>query len=147
MSKKKPSYANMPGWALKHMEKCRRAFGFNNDTYQLYPEWVRSIDGNVQGEAETDHRYQRVTVRLRDDLVKSDTGYEVITHEMLHAGLSAERQAVFRIIDDLVPKKLREHALSLWCDGHEASVTQVARALSPLLQRAEWNAAETEHKK
>lgn len=130
--------SKLPKWARLHMEKCRQAFGFNNDTYLLYPEIHEKLPGGALGDATTEHRYQRVTVRLRRDIKKDETGYECITHEMLHAGLSAERQAAHRIINDLVPKRLRKHALSLWVDGHEASVTQVARALSPLLQRMEY---------
>lgn len=129
------SKRNLPKWAFTHVQKCRAAFGVGAAGFAFYSARCKAPGGSRAnlGWGRGEPRYARGQVQIRRDLARDDQGYEVLTHETLHAALGAQGQAVERILE-LVPKKRRAHALELWRDGNEASVTQLARALTPLLR-------------
>ncbi len=73
---------------------------------------------------------------MRRGIKRDDSGYEVLTHEAVHASMGPLREAVNRIIE-LVPPELREHAEEIWQDGNERTVTRTARGLTPLIRATE----------
>jgi hypothetical protein len=118
-----------------HIQACRVAFGLDRPGYELHISRVKCIDKNraLAGYTESAAQYERAYIRFRKRL---DTRgrYEVVTHELLHAALGRQGEAVDIIIAQL-PKKQRAMALETWHAANEAAVTQVARALTPLLQK------------
>jgi hypothetical protein len=125
-------------WQFAYIQKCREAFGVGYAGFAFYSNRCKKPGGSRanQGWAQGEPRYERGQVQIRRDLAPDDAGYEVLTHETLHAALGPQGQAVDRILD-LVPKKHRAHALELWRDGNEAAVTRLARGLTPLLRATE----------
>jgi hypothetical protein len=128
----------LPAWAFRHVQKCRDAFGIGHAGFHVCVHLKKCIDDNpdVAGEAYTVARYHRACVTLRRDIRPDDTGYETITHELLHAASGAQRRAVDRIVE-LLPAEQREFAEALWQDGNEETTTQIARALTPMLRLLE----------
>jgi hypothetical protein len=124
----------LPPWLFAHVQKCRDAFGLGHAGFAFHLDQVDVVDSEpgVAGTTVTDARYHRAVVTVRRAIAPDAAGYEIVTHEALHAATGAMRQAVDRIIE-LVPAELRDHAEELWQDGNEATVTQLARGLTPLL--------------
>lgn len=129
----------LPRWASAHVKTCRKHFGIAGKDFEFFCSLHRQVgdDPNTAGTAYTSARYLRAVIRLRRRLFRRPTpqGFEILTHECLHAAMGPQVAAVDQILG-LVPEKLRQHALDLWGDGYEPTVTRLARALSPLLQRA-----------
>lgn len=125
----------LPKWAFQHVQKCRDAFGIGAAGFLFTVARADVVDGepDTAGSATTSARYQRGGITLRRDLTRSEDSYDLLTHETLHAAMGAQRQALSRIIE-LVPADLQGHAEELWADGNEATVTQLARALTPCLR-------------
>lgn len=128
----------LPKWAFEHVQKCRHAFGIGYEGFVFYSHRCKAPGGakTNMGYASASTRYERAVVEIRPDLPHDETGYEILTHETLHAAMGPMGQAVERIIE-LVPKKQRDHALELWRDGQEATVTRLARGLTPVLRATE----------
>jgi hypothetical protein len=126
--------AEIPVWAFAHIQKCRDAFGVGYEGFAFYSSRCKAPGGSQVnlGWGQGEPRYERGQVQIRRDLAPDAQGYEVLTHETLHAAMGAQGQAVARILD-LVPRKQRKHALELWRDGNEATVTRLARGLTPVL--------------
>lgn len=135
------SKRDLPKWAFKHIQKCRTAFGIGYEGFAFYSHRCKAPGGSKgnMGYAAAETRYERGTVEISPTLQRDDQGYEILTHETLHAAMGPMGQSVERIIE-LVPKKQRAHALELWRDGQEATVTRLARGLTPLLRATERKA-------
>jgi hypothetical protein len=129
------SKRTLPKWAATHVQKCRAAFGIGYDGFVFYAHRCNAPGGSKAnaGFALAEPRYERAGVELRPDLACDDQGYEILTHETLHAAMGPMGQSIERILE-LVPKKRRAHALELWRDGQEATVTRLARGLTPLVR-------------
>lgn len=126
--------AKTPKWIMQHAQKCRVAFGVGTPfTVALRLLDTIEDDPGVHGQATTNYRYLRATVELRRDLEQAGDGPKIITHEFLHVAQHEQHLAIARILD-LVPKKQRAHAQTLWDDHNERYVEQMAQALTPLLQ-------------
>lgn len=124
-----------PKWMRRHIQICRAAFGINGPADQLYVQRQDRVTDNpaVYGETVTTPRYGRATITLRRDVRKGAEGYEDVTHEILHAAMPLHLQTVKRIID-LLPADQQAHAWDLWNDANEATVTRLARGLTPILR-------------
>jgi len=131
------SDAKGPAWLRTHVRTCRAAFGLDHPGFDFSLILIDQIgdDPDTAGETTTSVRYARAGVTLRRTIRPDAWGYEVVTHELLHAATGAMRQAIDRIID-LVPAAQRRHAEELWMDGNEATITQLARGLTPILRAA-----------
>ena len=130
------SKRDLPKWAFAHVQKCRQAFGIGYAGFEFVAGVHKTVGGNkaIAGQVWTHNRYERAVLHLKRGFDKgSDDPYEVLTHECLHAAAGAQRAAVDRILD-LVPPKLRAHAEELWQEGNEATITRLARALTPVLR-------------
>ena len=138
----------LPPWLFAHTQKCRDAFGLGHAGFEFHLDQADTVgdDPGVAGETYTHPRYHRAVVTVRRTLAPDASGYEVVTHEALHAATGAMRQAVDRIIE-LVPAELRDHAEALWQDGNEATVTQLARGLTPLLRAMALRPVKKQRKK
>lgn len=125
----------LPKWLVLHVQKCREAFGIGHAGFECIVRRDKAPGGKVHclGFTEPEPRYERAVVTIRADVTADDLGYEVLTHELLHAALGAEAQAITSILH-LVPKAQRKHALHLWTNGNEAAVTRLARGLTPVLR-------------
>jgi hypothetical protein len=126
---------NLPRWMRDQVHKCRIAFGLDRPGYQLHIQRVKRINGDraVAGYTESAARYERAYVQFR---VRLDPSFrlEAVTHELLHAALGRQGEAVDIIISQL-PKRQRAAALETWHAANEAAITQVARALTPIIAR------------
>lgn len=139
----------LPGWMAEHIQKCRVAFGLNHAGFLLYVYRVKNLsdgdalpnDDQISGDARTEARYRRARVRFAKAL-STHMRYEVVTHELLHAAMGDVQQAADTIIEQLVPEEHRDTALAIWNVGNETTVTQLARALTPLIQAYELKAGE-----
>src|SRR5690348_12921859 len=116
--------AKPPKWMFKHVQKCRQAFGIGGDDFEFILKTPDAIEGrsDLAGNVTTSMRYRRAVVAIKRGIEKDDWGYEVVTHEVLHAATGAQRQAVTQIIS-LLPEDQHEFAEQLWADGNEATVT------------------------
>jgi len=126
-----------PRWMRRHVKRCRAAFGIAHAGFDLTVVLTDVVDNDPDcvGLTTTSVPYDRAEVTLRRDVVNNPDRYEIITHELLHAATGPQREALDRILD-LVPKKHRTHAEELWMTGNEATITRIARALTPLLRGA-----------
>ena len=125
-----------PRWMRRHVQKCRAAFGIGDAGFALtltLADAPNPANADTVGLTSTSVRYHRGDVMIKRGLRRGDLGYETVTHEMLHAASAMQLHAVTRILE-LVPEDLRDHAEALWQDGNEATVTQLARALTPVLR-------------
>jgi hypothetical protein len=124
-----------PKWMTAHISKCRVALGIDHPGFRLYVQRaVQVVAGRdeVGGDCAAVPRYAEASIRLRKDCRNTPTGREDVTHECIHAAFGRQREAITRIME-LVPDPLRAHAWAIWTDANEATVTQLARGLTPLL--------------
>lgn len=126
---------HLPKWLYRHVQKCQSAFGLGGREFRVLVQQRKCLDADptLAGDCTSSARYLRATVRVRRDIQPDADGYERVTHEMLHAAMFRNHEAVTRIIG-LLPKRQRALAWDLWYDGNEATVTRLARGLAPLLE-------------
>jgi len=126
----------LPKWMRAHVARCCAAFGLDAPGYRLYITRQKRVNGDkaIAGYTYSAARYHRAHVRFRKQ--QPTDRYEVVTHELLHAALGRQGEAVDIIVAQL-PKHQRALALETWHAANEAAITQVARALTPILQKEE----------
>lgn len=126
---------DLPEWQFAYIQLCREVFGIGGMVDHLSTQLCDEVAGNPNafGETQTVPRYLEAVITLKRGVSESDQGYEDLTHEVLHAAMPLQRQAVTRIIG-LLPPKLHAHAWDLWTDANEPTVTRLARGLTPVLR-------------
>jgi hypothetical protein len=130
----------LPDWMTAHVQKCRAAFGIDHAGFLLYVHRLKDLSAGdalpagkqVSGDSNTSAHYRSASVRFAKHLPEH-MRYEVVTHELLHAAMGDIAEAADIIIAQFVPDAQRDQALAVWHLGQEQTVTQLARALTPLL--------------
>lgn len=132
----------LPQWALDHVSEVYTLLGLGEwDVYSLAAHriddrhaWNRHTDKDmiVAGLTVTSLDYLSADIYLLADLQPNFTGYNAITHEMLHVLQAPQVHAVQEFIESL-PRSKRAWARSRWTTANEQTIERLSRTITTLM--------------
>lgn len=120
---------DVPDWIAAYARDVRRLLGVGDD-WHIWLDLVDRPDGDedTDGCTHLEERYLKARIALRKGIESDDRMRAVIMHELLHCALAPIDLSFDRVFD-LVPNRLRTHAILLKQDAFEQAIERLTRAL------------------